>query len=109
MPKLRLYTRMSCSPRRRERLESKVWDALDTAKQLDPVSTSLLTIIVEAATTFDRPEAADEGRFQIDANWIYPEYLGIDKHPDYAALAARAAAWREKQFELYQSLKMSDE
>jgi hypothetical protein len=34
---------------------------------------------------------------------------GIDKHPDYAALAARTAAWREKQFELYQSLKMSDE
>ncbi len=54
-------------------------------------------------------EQADEGRFQIDANWMYPEYLGIDKHPDYAALAARAAAWREKQFELYQSLKMSDE
>jgi hypothetical protein len=43
MPKLRLYTRMSCSPRRRERLESKVWDALDTAKQLDPVSTSTPT------------------------------------------------------------------
>lgn len=54
-------------------------------------------------------DRADKGDFEIEGIRMYLDYLGIEKHPDYAALAARAAAWREKQFELYQSLKIADE
>jgi tetratricopeptide (TPR) repeat protein len=54
-------------------------------------------------------DRADKGNFEILGGQMYADYPGIEKHPDYAALAARAEAWREKQFELYQSLKIADE
>jgi TolB-like protein/Tfp pilus assembly protein PilF len=48
---------------------------------------------------------ADKGFIDRSDGKNYAFFPGLDQHPDFPRLAAKAEAWREQQYDLYQSLK----
>ena len=51
---------------------------------------------------------ADQGHFSVWFGAPYSRYVGLEKHPDFPALAAKAEASMKEQRELYRSLKATD-